>query len=34
MAILPHGVLQVTNKYIPEAAGLDTVQTMASVSGT
>lgn len=34
MAILLHGVLQVTNKCIPEAAGLDIVQTMASVSGT
>lgn len=34
MAILLHGVLQVTNKYIPEATGLDIVQTMASVPGT
>lgn len=34
MASLPHGALQVTNKYIPEATGLDIVQATASESGT
>lgn len=34
MASLPHGALQVANKCIPEATGLDIVQTTASESGT
>lgn len=34
MASLPHGALQVANKCIPEATGLDIAQTTASESGT
>lgn len=34
MVSLPHGALQVTNKCILEATGLDIVQTTASASGT